>query len=34
MSIAENNVQDPALRVVSVLSRQINEIKNQSQSFR
>ncbi|KAH0292755.1 hypothetical protein M436DRAFT_38439 [Aureobasidium namibiae CBS 147.97] len=34
MSIAESNVQDPALRVVSTLSRQINEIKNQSQSFR
>ncbi|OBW64530.1 MAG: DNA-directed RNA polymerase [Aureobasidium pullulans] len=30
MSIAENNVQDPALRIVSGLSRQINDIKNQS----
>ena len=30
MSIAENNVQDPALRIVSGLSRQINDINNQS----
>ncbi|KAI5247349.1 hypothetical protein E4T43_02105 [Aureobasidium subglaciale] len=30
MSIAENNAQDPALRIVSGLSRQINDIKNQS----
>jgi hypothetical protein len=30
MSIAENDVQNPALRLVSGLSRQINDIKNQS----